>query len=75
MSSTVIKVFNNSDNNVNGTNQPLNYFSQTLQSIFGEFRTTDDLILWIVVMISIGFGFLLNLLVMRSILRIKRNGK
>lgn len=75
MSTTTIKVFGSNDSN-SGTNAPpLNYFNQSLQSIFDSFHTTEDLILWIIVVISIAVGFLLNLLVIRSILRVKCNGK
>lgn len=76
MSSASIKLFdNNSSINTTQQQQPsLNYFERTIQPIFDEIKTTEDLVLWIFIVISIGVGLLLNLLVIRSILRIKCNG-
>lgn len=48
-----------------------------VNNIFGAIETieTEDLILWIFVLVLICLGVLLNLLVMRSMLAIKFNGK
>lgn len=73
MSSSTIKLFDN-ENNINETKPTLNYFKRTIQPIFDEIKTTEDLILWSVIVISMCVGLMLNLLVIRSILRIKCNG-
>lgn len=71
--SATIKLFDN-ENIINETKPTLNYFERTIQPIFDEIKTTEDLILWCVIVISICVGIILNLLVIRSILRIKCNG-
>lgn len=63
------------DNTNNGDEQSLNYFESSLQQILEEIQTTEGFILWIFVTVCIIFGFTLNVLVLRSIFRIKRNGK
>lgn len=75
MSNSVIKLFNNSDGNQSSEQPTLNYFESTVQHILEEIQTTEGLILWSFVVLAIGFGFMLNLLVLRSILRLKCNGK
>lgn len=77
MSSASIKLFDNNSphSGVNISKSTLNYFERTIQPIFDEIKTTEDLILWIYIVILIGAGLLLNLMVMRSLLRIKCNGK
>lgn len=75
MSNSVIKLFNNSDGNHSSEQPTLNYFESTVQHILEEIQTTEGLILWSFVVLAIGFGFMLNLLVLRSILRLKCNGK
>lgn len=72
--STTIKLFDNENINNNETKPTLNYFERNIQPIFDDIKTTEDLILWSVIVITICVGLLLNLLVMRSILRIKCNG-
>lgn len=71
--SATIQLFDN-ENIINETKPALNYFERTIQPIFDEIKTTEDLILWCVIVISICVGLILNLLVIRSILRIKCNG-
>ncbi|XP_031619075.1 uncharacterized protein LOC116338135 [Contarinia nasturtii] len=61
---------NSSINNDSGGKVPFNFFD----SIFESIKTTEDFMLWIFVVALIGFGIILNILVLVSILNIKRNG-
>lgn len=44
-------------------------------TIVSGLKTFPDLVVWIYIIVSTFFGLLLNLLVLKSILRIKSNGK
>lgn len=58
-----------SNNSSNG------YFDKNIQSILDKVTDTEDLILWIFVVVLIFFGVLLNCNVLRSMLNINCNGK
>lgn len=59
----------------NNDEQSLNYLESTIQQIINDIQTTDGLVLWTFIAVSIVLGFIFNALVLRSILRIKCNGE
>lgn len=54
--------------------EPLNFFKNITSGVNG-YLSIPDLDLWIYVVVSVFFGLLFNLLVLRSILRMRSNGK
>lgn len=54
--------------------EPLNFF-KNISSGVNDYLSIPDLDLWIYVVVSVFFGLLFNLLVLRSILRMRSNGK
>lgn len=73
MSTTHDNAFDNITNN--NDEQSLNYLESSIQQIIDDIQTTNGLVLWTFVAVSIVLGFVFNALVLRSILRIKCNGK
>lgn len=61
--------------NCSGSNNPLTNGAKGLQSINDLAGSHKELILWIIVVILVGFGLLLNLLAIGSIFTAKRNGE
>lgn len=68
--SNLINLNFNSSANVESVN-----FSIRNITIVSGLKTFPDLVVWIYIITSTFFGLLLNLLVLKSILRIKLNGK
>lgn len=55
-------------------NEPLNFFKNITNGV-NDYLSTPDMDLWIYVFVSVFFGLLFNLLVLRSILRMRSNGE
>lgn len=72
MSTLINNEFDSTDSNAG---QSLTYLEDSLQQIFDEMQTLDGLILWAFVVVAITLGLIFNGLVLRSICRIKCNGK